>query len=96
MFLIRHGRIFIILVIYSFSLICQAAEEIVIGGIKYILQKDNTLTCLAVQKDELINVELPSTIKLNGIDYYLEGIKSEGFSKCKNLKSIVIPNTVKK
>ena len=96
MFLIRHGRIFIILVIYSFSLICQAAEEIVISGIKYILQKDNTLTCVAVKKDELINVELPSTVKLNGIDYYLEGIKSEGFSKCKNLRSIVIPNTVKR
>ncbi|MDE6484044.1 MAG: caspase family protein [Duncaniella sp.] len=73
-----------------------SAAEVVIDGIKYTLQKDNTVSCKAVKKDALVDVELPASVRLNGIDYYLGGIADNGFADCKNLKSIVIPNTVKK
>lgn len=72
-----------------------AADNVIIDGIKYSLQKDNTVTCSAVNKNALTDVELPATVRLNGIDYYLSGIKQQGFKNCKNLKSIIIPNTVK-
>ena len=85
---------FALLIILS-SITCNAANDIIINGIKYSLQKNNTVTCTAVNKNELVDVELPETVRINGIDYYLGSIKAEGFSKCKNLKSIVIPNSVK-
>ncbi len=72
------------------------AAEVVIDGVKFVLQRDNTVSCKAVKKDALVNVELPSSVRLNGIDYYLGGIMEGGFADCKKLKSIVIPNTVKK
>ena len=93
---IDYIRIIASAIVLFFSIPCWSADDIVIDGIKYILQKNNTLTCTAVQKDALVNVELPSTVKLNGLDYFLEEIKPEGFSKCRNLKTIVIPNSVKK
>ena len=88
-------RIYFALLIILSSITCNAANDIIINGIKYSLQKNNTVTCTAVNKNELVDVELPETVRINGIDYYLGSIKAEGFSKCKNLKSIVIPNSVK-
>ncbi len=89
-----HLRVIALLVCFL-GMTCHAANNIVIDGIKYTLQKDNTLTCEAANKDALIDVELSPIARINGIDYYLEEIKAEGFKNCKNLKSIVIPNTVK-
>ncbi len=72
------------------------AADVVIDGVKFVLQRDNTVSCKAVNKGALVDVELPSSVRLNGIDYYLSGIMEGGFAGCKNLKSMVIPNTVKK
>ena len=88
-------RIYFALLIILSSITCNAANDIIINGIKYSLQKNNTVICSAVNKNDLVDVELPETVRINGIDYYLGSIKAEGFSKCKNLKSIVIPNSVK-
>lgn len=92
-FYLRVFTFNILLLLFSFNSL--AREDVVIDGVKYILQKNNTLTCEAAKKDALVDVELSPTVRIKGIDYYLEGITSEGFSKCKNLKSVVIPNTVK-
>lgn len=74
----------------------RGAESIVLDGIRYTLQKDNTLQCEAADKKALVDVEIPETVRLKGIDYYVGSIKRSGFSKCVALKSIIIPNSVKK
>jgi len=71
-----------------------ADNSITLSGIKYTLEKDNTVSCEAVKKKELVDVQIPSTIRINGLDYYVERIAKQGFAKCQNLKSIEIPNSV--
>jgi hypothetical protein len=73
-----------------------AASSVTIDGIRYTLRKNNTLSCRAVNKDALVNVELPQTVRVDGFDYQVGSIEIEGFRNCNNLKSITIPNSVKK
>lgn len=74
---------------------CWAADNVVVDNIRYTLQKDNTLRCAAANKDALVDVVIPDNVRLNGIDYYVGSVERDGFRKCKNLKSIDLPNTIK-
>lgn len=73
-----------------------AADNVVVDNIKYTLQKDNTLKCAAADKNAMVDVVIPEIVRLNGIDYYVASVDREGFRKCKNLKTVELPNTVKK
>lgn len=79
----------------AISICAHAADNVVVDHIRYTLQKDNTLKCAADNKDALVDVVLPEIVRLNGIDYYVTRVDREGFRKCKNLKTIELPNTVK-
>lgn len=79
----------------AFALLGAYAAEVVVDNIKYTLQRDNTLKCAAANKNALVDVIIPEIVRLNGIDYYVGKVENDGFRKCKNLKSIELPNTVK-
>lgn len=79
----------------AFALLGAYAAEVVVDNIKYTLQRDNTLKCAAANKNALVDVIIPEIVRLNGIDYYVGKVENDGFRKCKNLKSIELPNTVR-
>lgn len=76
--------------------LCAAAADVTVDNIRYTLRKSNTLSCAAANKSALVDVRIPETVRLGGIDYYVTEIEAKGFSKCPNLQTIDIPNSVKK
>lgn len=78
------------------AICCLAADNVVVDNIRYTLQKNNTLSCAAANKGALVDVVIPDNVRLNGIDYYVGSVERDGFRKCKSLKSIDLPNTIKR
>ncbi len=73
---------------------CLAAD-VVIDNIRYELIKgQNEAKCRAAKSKELVNVEIPERVSINGRFYPVTQIEEKGFERCKNLRSIVIPKTV--
>ena len=76
--------------------IARADESVTVDGIKYTLLGDRTLSCRADNKKALVDVTIPETVKVNGIDYYVSTIEKRGFIGCKNMRSLVLPNSIKR
>ena len=71
------------------------AASVVVDNIKYeLIKNQQAVSCRAEDKKELTVVEIPSRVSIKGRFYPVTQIEAEGFKKCKNLKSIVIPPTV--
>lgn len=71
------------------------AADVVIDNIRYEVKKgNNAVSCRAEKSSELVNVEIPARVSIKGRFYPVTEIEEGGFKKCKNLQSIVIPNTV--
>lgn len=73
----------------------NAAKKNTIDGVEYKLV-ENELVCKAADKGKLIDVEIPSTVRIDGMDYFVTEVASRGFSGCNQLKTMVLPNTIKK
>ncbi|MCM1336372.1 MAG: caspase family protein [Candidatus Amulumruptor caecigallinarius] len=78
------------------SLWAMSADNVTEDNIRYTLRKDNTLQCAAADKSKLVDVVIPEIVRLKGIDYYVSMVENEGFRNCKNLRSIELPNSVKR
>ena len=67
-------------------------KPIVVNGIKYQLQEDGTYAVLA--NDYSGNVEIPNTIKYNGVTTVVGSIKDNAFKKCTNLTTVTIHQNI--
>ncbi len=86
----------LILLLLTILPIARADESVTVDGIKYTLLGDRTLSCRADNKKALVDVTIPETVKVNGIDYYVSMVEKRGFLGCKNMRSIVLPNSIKR
>lgn len=77
------------------AIMVVADNDVIIDGIKYTLDKNNSVSCKAVEKQRLVDVQIPSVVKIGGLEFYVDKIAPEGFRKCNSLRSIDIPNSVK-
>lgn len=87
--------IFSLIATVVISLGCSCAESAVIDGLKYTLLKNNTVMCTAIDKKTLTDVQIPATVQIKGLDYYVSAIDKEAFKNAPELRSIEIPNSVK-
>ena len=75
------------------------AEKVQIDGIWYNLVEKALNTAEVTYADNYKysdDVFIPSAIKYNGQTYEVTAIGEDAFYKCKNLKSINLPNSIKK
>lgn len=73
------------------------ALDVVVDNIRYeVMKGENAVSCRADKSKELTEVEIPARVMLKGRFYPVAEVEAGGFRKCKNLRSIIIPNTVSK
>lgn len=87
--------IFIMLSAIVAVAVSAAGKSTVIDGIRYTLLPDQTLSCKADKKKELQIVDIPSTVRIDALDYVVSKVEQYGFMDCKNLQTITLPNTIK-
>lgn len=86
---------FLTAICVSFIAFCMNAADVVIDNIRYeIIKGRQAASCRAHKGKELVDVEIPSRVSINGRFYPVAVIEEKGFQGCKNLTSIVIPSTV--
>lgn len=71
-----------------------AEKSVVIEGMKYTLIGNKSVRLKAVKKKDLVNIEIPSSVKIGDFDYFVTEIEELGFEGCKNLKQLVLPNSI--
>lgn len=71
-----------------------AQKKVVIDGVEYERFGVSGVKCRAKEKNNLVNVIIPTSIKIGDRNYLVTEIEREGFKGCKNLKSIEIPASV--
>lgn len=67
------------------------------NGVKYNTNSDGTTVSVGYQSGNLTgNVNIPGMVVCNGRSLTVTSISDDAFFNCKNLKSLSLPNTVKK
>ena len=84
------------LILFTLSTVAAfAGKDVVIDGVRFSLMGNNTIKCSAADKKGLVDVVIPAKIEIEGLPYLVVEIDKEGFKGCKNLRSVVVPNTLK-
>lgn len=71
------------------------AQNVVIDGLYYTLNSEKRTAEVAVQSktDVVGDIVINSTVTWEGTDYTVESTADDAFKECKQLTSIVLPNT---
>lgn len=69
-------------------------KSIIINNIKYTLLEDQTVCCSAANKSNLKNAIILQTVSFDNFIYDVTIIGESSFMNCKNLKSIILPNSI--
>lgn len=89
-----------VIITFLFSLSCAAAKKIVIGDLKYEVQGEKTkkyfenAVFVSDGKKAVGKVIIPEKISVDGIEYYVNGIKEGAFKKNSKLTEISLPSTL--
>lgn len=77
------------------GVMCVVAQSTVVDNVKYVVNKArNEAACKADKNDALVEIEIPSRVQIKGKYYPVTSIEPAGFKKCKNLRTIILPNTI--
>lgn len=87
-------RFIFFLLILSSILPVYAQKKVVVDGVEYERFGVSGVKCRAKEKNNLVNVVIPTSIKIGDRNYLVTEIDRDGFKGCKNLKSIEIPKSV--
>lgn len=72
-----------------------SAADVVIDNLHYeTIKGANAVAVRADKSKELVDVVIPARVQIDKRYYPVTQIEARGFKRCKNLKSVVIPNTV--
>ena len=82
----------------SMAIVAIADKYTVLNGVMYTIGKDGTATASSVKKKDpkLITLQIPSIISLDNTNVLVTEIATKGFNGCKKLKSVVLPNSIRK
>ena len=74
------------------------AQNVVIDGLNYTLNGEKRTAEVAVQSktDVVGDIVINSSVTWEGIDYTVESTADDAFKECKQMTSIVLPNTLRK
>ena len=81
----------ILSVIFSIS---ASAYDVEVDGIYYLIPKKNRAIVTSGDKKYSGNITIPSSIKVNDVDYAVTIIRESAFANCSSLTSVTIPNSV--
>lgn len=76
----------------------KADNSMVLNGVRYTIRKDGTALASSIKaKDsKLVSLQIPTMLRVNNTAYQVTEIAREGFEGCRNLKSVVLPNSIRK
>ncbi len=77
----------------TFAGIVEVSQEVEVDGIKYELNGTNAIV-ISKESGYQGNIQIPATIRYQGMDYDVIGIGEEAFAQCYNLTSVSIPSSV--
>ena len=81
---------FILSVVFSTSAL---AYDVEVDGIYYLTKKNMAIVTKG-DKEYSGDITIPSSIKVNDLEYTVRWIEEKAFSDCSGLKSVFIPNSV--
>ena len=81
----------ILSVIFSIS---SSAYDVEVDGIYYLTPKKNVAIVTKGDKEYSGDITIPSSIKVNDLEYTVKDIEETAFSNCSGLTSVTIPNSV--
>lgn len=91
------NRFVIFAAVAAVALPAIGENSMVLNGVKYTIENDGTATASAVKsKDSRIEeIQVPEMLNINGWTVSVTRIAKNGFKGCPNLKSVVLPNSIK-
>ena len=82
-----------LLILFTLSTSLLAGEQVLIDGIKYdIITKGKTAKVISNSYQG--DIVIPETVTYNGVECNVTAIDNSAFANCKQLKSVVVPNSV--
>ena len=82
------------LILSVFFSISASAYDVEVDGIYYLTPKKNVAIVTKGDKEYSGDITIPSSIKVNDLEYTVKYIEESAFSNCSGLKSVTIPNSV--
>ena len=82
------------LILSVFFSISASAYDVEVDGIYYLIPKKNVAVVTNGAKAYFGDITIPSSIKVNDLEYTVKYIEESAFSNCSGLTSITIPNSV--
>ncbi len=91
----RHLLIFLTLLITATG---YSDNSMVLNGVLYSIGKDGTATAssLKAKDPKLEMLQIPTILNINNRNVQVTAIAKKGFKGCKNLKSVILPNSIRK
>ena len=82
------------LILSVFFSISASAYDVEVDGIYYLTPKKNVAIVTKGYKEYSGDITIPSSIKVNDLEYTVKEIEESAFSGCRSLTSVTIPNSV--
>ena len=82
------------LILSVFFSISASAYDVEVDGIYYLTPKKNVAIVTYGDKEYSGDITIPSSIKVNDLEYTVKEIKENTFRGCRSLTSVTIPNSV--
>ena len=90
----RFTALMTTLILSVFFSISSSAYDVEVDGIYYLTPKKNVAIVTNGDKAYSGDITIPSSIKVNDLEYTVKYIEESAFDYCSGLTSITIPNSV--
>ena len=90
----RFTALMTTLILSVFFSISASAYDVEVDGIYYLTPKKNVAIVTTGDKEYSGDITIPSSIKVNEVEYSVTSIGYRAFADCSGLTSVTIPNSV--